>query len=184
MFDGAEVGGVSGQKQQVTASGFDQFKRGRGLMKVGVVQHDHTARRQRGQQHFGKINVHHLRIATALKDQRRDQLAVPGKLSEIIGCYAWTGVTNTLVNAGNPVNQWGNFGINRLLTQTPFNVTSPQLLLGSASQNITLTWTNNMGAFNLCSSPSLSSPTWSVVTNTPYFGTNRWTITDSVKNVA
>src|SRR5271154_4892761 len=47
---------------------------------------------------------------------------VPGKLSEIIGCYAWTGVTNSLVNASNPVNRWGNFGINNLVTQTPFHV--------------------------------------------------------------
>jgi hypothetical protein len=109
---------------------------------------------------------------------------VPGKLSEIIGCYAWTGVTNTLVNAGNPVNQWGNFGVNKLVTQTPFNVISPQLLLVAGAQNLALIWTNNMGAFNLCSSPSLSSPTWSVVTNTPYFGTNRWTVTDSTKNSA
>jgi autotransporter-associated beta strand protein len=107
---------------------------------------------------------------------------VPGKISEIIGCYAWTGVTNSLVNAGNPVNQWGNFGINKLVTQTPFNVTSPKLLLAAGAQNISLIWTNNMGAFNLCSSPSLSSPTWSVMTNTPYFGTNRWTVTDSINN--
>jgi len=45
-------------------------------MKPGVVQHDHAARRQGGQQHLFKINIHHLRVATALKDQRRNQLVV------------------------------------------------------------------------------------------------------------
>jgi hypothetical protein len=109
---------------------------------------------------------------------------VPGKISEIIGCYAWTGVTKSLANANKPVNIWGNFGINKLVSQTPFNVTSPQLSLVPGAQNLTLVWTNNMGAFNLCSSPSLVSPTWSVVTNIPYFGTNRWTVTDSITNSA
>jgi hypothetical protein len=50
--------------------------RRRGLMEPGVVQHDHTARRQRGQQHLFKTSIHHLRVATALEDQRRDEPAV------------------------------------------------------------------------------------------------------------
>jgi len=77
MFDGVKVRRVSRQKEQVAARSRDQFKRGRGLMKAGVVQHDHAAGRQRGQQHLGKINIHDLRVATALKRQRGDQLAVP-----------------------------------------------------------------------------------------------------------
>ena len=47
-------------------------------MKPGVVQHDHTARWQFGQEHLFKIRIHHFRVATALKDQRRDQLVLPG----------------------------------------------------------------------------------------------------------
>jgi hypothetical protein len=47
-------------------------------MKPGVVQYDHTARRQHWQQHLFKIDVHHLGVATALKHQRRDQLVMPG----------------------------------------------------------------------------------------------------------
>jgi hypothetical protein len=110
---------------------------------------------------------------------------VPGKLSEIIGCYAWMGVTNSLVNANNPVDSWGNFGINNLVTQTPFNVTPPQLRFSPnmAAQAVSLVWTNNMGAFNLYSTPSLASPTvWSSVTYTPYFATNQWTVVDSTTN--
>ena len=82
MFNGVEIGRVGGQKQQVTASGFDQLQGRRGLMKTGVVQHDHAARRQCGQQHLCKIDVHDLRSTTALKGQRRDQLAVPGGPNE------------------------------------------------------------------------------------------------------
>ena len=82
MFDGIEVRRVGRQEQQPAASRFHQLLRGRGLMKLGVIQHDHTARRQRGQQHFCKINVHHLRVATALKDQRRDQLVISGSRND------------------------------------------------------------------------------------------------------
>jgi hypothetical protein len=46
-------------------------------MEAGVVQHDHAARRQFRQQHLFKINVHHRRVATALKRQWRDPLPVP-----------------------------------------------------------------------------------------------------------
>ena len=75
MFDGIEVGGVGRQKQELAASRGHQLLCGRRLVKPGVVQHDHTARRQRGQQHLFKINVHHLGVATALKHQRGDQFA-------------------------------------------------------------------------------------------------------------
>jgi hypothetical protein len=78
MLDGIEIGGISRQEQQVTAGRFNQLKRGRGLMKAGVVQHDHAAWWQRGQQHLGKINIHDLRVATALEGQGRDQLPLPG----------------------------------------------------------------------------------------------------------
>ena len=47
-------------------------------MKAGVVQHDHTPGWPSREQHFFKISVHHLRGATALKDQRGDQLALLG----------------------------------------------------------------------------------------------------------
>jgi len=47
-------------------------------MKPRVVQHDHTARRQRGQQYLFKIDVHHLRVATAFKHQRRHQFVLTG----------------------------------------------------------------------------------------------------------
>ena len=109
----------------------------------------------------------------------------PGKLSEIIGNYAWTGVTNTLTNAGNPVSRWGNFGINNLVAQTPLDVTSPKLLLMTSGPDYVLTWTNNMGAFDLYTTPNLASFTsWSAVAAEPYFGTNRWTVTVPVVSVS
>ena len=45
-------------------------------MEPGIIQHHHVAHRQFGQQHLLKIDIHHLGVATALQDQRRDQLAV------------------------------------------------------------------------------------------------------------
>jgi hypothetical protein len=107
---------------------------------------------------------------------------VPGRLSEIIGCYAWTGVNDTLVNPANPVNAWGNFGINNLVSHPVFTVTPPQLVFNpmAANQTVALTWTNNMGAFNLYSASSLATPAaWAPVTTTPYFSSNRWTVVDS-----
>ena len=76
VFDGIEVGRVRRQEQQLTAGGGDQHRRGWRLMEAGVVQHDDAARRQCGQEHLFKINIHHLRVASARKGQRGDQLAV------------------------------------------------------------------------------------------------------------
>ena len=47
-------------------------------MKAGVGQHDHAARRQHGQQHLGKINIHDRRVTTALEHQRGYQFALAG----------------------------------------------------------------------------------------------------------
>ena len=47
-------------------------------MKPRVVQHDHAAGRQHGQQYLFKINIHHLRVATAPQHQRRHQFVLPG----------------------------------------------------------------------------------------------------------
>ena len=45
-------------------------------MKTGVVQDDYTAPGQSGQQNLFKISVHHLGVATALKDKRSHQPGV------------------------------------------------------------------------------------------------------------
>ena len=65
-------------------------------MKPGVVQHDHAALWQHGQQHFCKINVHHFGVATALKDQRGDQLVFSGRRNEA-GAFP-PFATNLLIN--------------------------------------------------------------------------------------
>ena len=77
MFDGVEVGGIGRQEQQVKAGVCHQLQGARGVLEARVVQHDHAAGRQGGQPHLGKINLHDLRVATALKRQGCDQLAVP-----------------------------------------------------------------------------------------------------------
>ena len=54
MFDWIEVGRAGRQKHQLTARSFHQLGRRRELMKPRVIQHDHTARQQDGQEHFFK----------------------------------------------------------------------------------------------------------------------------------
>jgi hypothetical protein len=104
MFDGIEIGGIGWQEQQVTTGVFHQFKRGRGLMKAGVVQHDHAARWQRGQQHLGKINIHDLRVAIALEGQGRDQLALPASPNDAgaFPPFARHGCINPFAAGGAP----------------------------------------------------------------------------------
>jgi hypothetical protein len=52
-----------------------------------------------------------------------------------------------------------------------------------AAQAVSPVWTNNMGAFNLYSTPDLAPPViWIGVTNVPYFATNRWTVENSTIN--
>jgi len=76
VFDRIEIGRVGGQEEQFTARiGHPLLGAGR-LVETGVVQDNHTAFGQCRQQHFFKISVHHLRIATALEDKRRHQPAV------------------------------------------------------------------------------------------------------------
>jgi len=78
MFDGVEIGGIGGQKEQLATRGFDQPECCLGLVKAGVVQHDHAPGRQCREQHGFKISVHDLRGATALKHQRGDEPALLG----------------------------------------------------------------------------------------------------------
>jgi len=78
MFDGIEVRGVGWQEQQLATRSLDQLLGRWGLMKPGVIQHDHAARWQFGQEHLFKINIHHFRVATALKHEGSYQLILPG----------------------------------------------------------------------------------------------------------
>ena len=75
---GLRSGGVGRKKKQLAARRRHQRRRGRRLMKPGVVQDNHAAFGQLRQQHFFKIGVHHLRVATALKHQRCHQTIVFG----------------------------------------------------------------------------------------------------------
>jgi hypothetical protein len=74
-------------------------------MKPGVIQHDDAARRQFGQQHLFKINVHHLCGATALKHQRGGQLAVLGSRDDAgaFPPFARHGLINPLASGGASV---------------------------------------------------------------------------------
>ena len=111
---------------------------------------------------------------------------VTGKVSEIIGCYAWSGVNYTRANPNNSVLTWGNFAVNTLTNQTPFDVVAPQLSLipNRAASNLALSWRGDMGAFDLCYATNLAAPVvWMTMTNSPYYATNRWTVVEPFAGV-
>ena len=58
--DGVEVWRIGRQEEEVTARGFDQFQGGRRVMKAGVVQYDHAARRQDAQPDHFQIELNDL----------------------------------------------------------------------------------------------------------------------------
>jgi len=76
MFDRVEIRGIGWQEEQLATGGGDQSLGCGRLVESGVVQHDHAADRQFGQQYLLKIGVHNLGVATALKDQRGHQFAL------------------------------------------------------------------------------------------------------------
>jgi hypothetical protein len=102
VFNGIEVGGIGGQEKQLaTRSGDQPLRRGR-LMEPGVVQHDHAALRQFGQQHLLKIGIHHFGVATALEHQRGNQLAILGSRNNAgsFPPFARHGLINPLTPGG------------------------------------------------------------------------------------
>ena len=82
MFERVEVGGIGGQEQPLKAWVRQPFSRWSGRDGSWRCPTRHAAWRQRGQQHLGEINLHDRRVATALKGQRRDQLALPERPNE------------------------------------------------------------------------------------------------------
>jgi hypothetical protein len=111
---------------------------------------------------------------------------VAGKASEIVGCYAWSNVGFSRVNTGNPVLAWGNVAINILTSQTVFNVVAPVISVGSSvagpGANVAFNWRADMGAFTPYYATNLSMPAqWMVMTNAPYYQSNRWTVVDDVR---
>jgi len=77
MFNGVEIGGVSGQEKQGMTGGFDQLSGGEGVVKAGVVQDNEAGWGQGRQQHLLKVSIDHLGITATFKDHRRSQLVIP-----------------------------------------------------------------------------------------------------------
>ncbi len=107
---------------------------------------------------------------------------LPGKVSEIIGCYAYNGNTNTSPTASNPVLAWGNYDLSSPLAATAsFTVTPPQLSVSldrNHQNSLSLSWPAAMGAFNLYSAGSLTSPgQWALLANPQTYSNNRWSTT-------
>ena len=111
----------------------------------------------------------------------------PGKISEVIGCSATSGVHYSNPNPANPVMAWVNFPLQALVPTTPHELTSPPLLAAPAADPnaLTLAWPGDVGYFGLFQTSGLFSPaTWLAVTNTPYYSNNQWSLTFPVANPA
>lgn len=103
-----------------------------------------------------------------------------GKVSEVIGCYAYNGVSIANASPNNPVLAWGNFPLATLVPTTPYDVPPPRLLLlaGETQQSFNLGWPGDVGAFDLCCATNLASPVlWTVEGSTPVFAGNQWSVT-------
>ncbi|HWX21682.1 MAG TPA: discoidin domain-containing protein [Candidatus Binatia bacterium] len=76
-----------------------------------------------------------------------------GKTNEFIGCYNYYGYTCTNVNATNPVNVWGNFGL------APAPVVSGLTATPGGSQ-VTVSWmaATNVTSYNVKRASSSSGP--------------------------
>src|ERR1700677_31636 len=111
---------------------------------------------------------------------------IAGKVSEVIGDYAYNGYDYTNLNTNNPVNVWMDYALNsyQLLSNTnqysEFQPVPPQLALqyNYNSQGLNLSWSNNpIGSFNLFYATNLSSPVaWTPVTNLPSLSNGQWLV--------
>ena len=110
---------------------------------------------------------------------------VAGKVSEIIGEYAYSGCTYTNVNTNNPVNVWNDYALDSysVLSRTnQFDATEPpppnlSFSFDSTTRTITLTWPGGTGAFYVFTTPTLTPPVvWSQVTNSPTYSNGQWTL--------
>lgn len=103
---------------------------------------------------------------------------ISGKVSEIIGGYAYNGCTDTNLNTNNPVLAWVDYNLSsHLVAVSNYTVTPPTLQSGGLGAGATMSWPWNIGAFNLCSTTNLTPPAvWTMVTNTPSLTNRQWTV--------
>jgi hypothetical protein len=112
---------------------------------------------------------------------------IDGKISEYIGCYAYSGCTYTNLNTNNPVNVWLDYALDSygVLTKTneysvaPVEPPPPQLSCNYEAdrQELSLSWSNEAANFQLYSTPSLTPPVaWTEVTNLITLANGIWTL--------
>jgi len=103
-----------------------------------------------------------------------------GKVSEIIGCSASSGVQYSNTNPANVVQSWINFPLLNLSATTPNELTPPRLVASQNNSGVqwTLAWPGNIGYFGLFQNADSSflSP-WVAVTNAQIYSNNQWMVT-------
>lgn len=113
---------------------------------------------------------------------------IAGKISELIGSYAYNGYTCTNLNTNNLVNVWldyalNGYGVLSLTNQFQESHSEPPSLSIQQSptaqrQGLTVQWPGDLGSLYLYYTPSLAPPIiWTPVTNTPVYSNNQWMVT-------
>lgn len=111
---------------------------------------------------------------------------IGGKVSELIGGYAYNGYTDSNTDTNNPVNIWDDYALSSysVLSQTnQFKPTEPDSPVLSysfdpSSHDLMLTWPGDAGAFYVFATASLTPPiTWSRITNSPTYSNGQWILT-------
>jgi hypothetical protein len=103
-----------------------------------------------------------------------------GKASEVIGCYAYNGYSLGNSNTNNPVLTWVTYNLATPLAPVNSYTVAPPVLSIRASappEGSVLSWPGDIGAFNPYYTSNLTPPvTWMLVTNTPLFSNNQWSV--------
>jgi T5SS/PEP-CTERM-associated repeat protein len=100
---------------------------------------------------------------------------LPGKASELIGNYAYHGYNYVNSGANNPLFAWLDYNLTTPYTPAnPFSVVPPPLSIKASTNELTISWPTNLGAFTPCFTSDLTS-NWTFVTNVPLLLGNRWT---------
>jgi hypothetical protein len=101
---------------------------------------------------------------------------LPGTVSEVIGCYAYNGVTNIIGNSSGPVWAWADYSLNVLDPQPTYELTPPPLQF-SLTDGLAFSWPGNIGYFGLFEASSLtSSAAWTPINALTLYSKNQWNV--------
>jgi hypothetical protein len=109
-----------------------------------------------------------------------------GRISEVIGCSAPSGVQYSNANPTNVVKAWVNFPLQGQVSTVPYVLTPPPMDItrNVSSNSMTMSWPGDVGYFDLQRTTDASAGNWTSLTNPPVYSNNRWVIAFPAVNPA